>query len=508
MMPLIDTFNERFSDWTNALVEHLQISLLALLISVFIAVPLAVLLAKNKKVSELVLHIAGIFQTVPSLALLGLFIPFMGIGTVPAVSTLIIYSLFPILQNTITALRGIDPSLKEAATAFGMTRWEKLKKFEIPISMPVIMSGIRTSAVMIIGTATLAALIGAGGLGSFILLGIDRNNTSLILIGALSSAFLAIIFNLVLGYLEKARLRRIMAVFLAMIVGLVISFLPDLHMMPNQNQKEIIIAGKLGPEPEILSNMYKELIEDKSDITVTLKPNFGKTTFLYEALKSGDIDAYVEYTGTVTSSLLKNPVEVSNDPDEVYELAKTEINKQDQLAYLKPMLFQNTYALAVTRDLAEKYDLKTISDLNKVGPEVVAGFTLEFNDREDGYKGLQSLYGLNLNVKTMEPALRYQAISSGDIQIMDAYSTDSEIKEFDLVLLKDDKQLFPPYQGAPLLRNDVLEKYPELRAIFEELSGKITEEEMSEMNYQVKAQGKSAKEVAHDYLVSHQLISE
>ncbi|MDE7506367.1 ABC transporter permease, partial [Streptococcus agalactiae] len=141
------------------------------------------------------LQITGIFQTIPSLALLGLFIPFMGIGTVPAVVALIIYALFPILQNTVTALMQIDANLIEAATAFGMTRWERLKKFELALSMPVIISGIRTASVMIIGTATLASLIGAGGLGSFILLGIDRNNPSLILIGAISSAVLAIIFS-------------------------------------------------------------------------------------------------------------------------------------------------------------------------------------------------------------------------------------------------------------------------------------------------------------------------
>ena len=144
------------------------------------------------------------------MALLGLFIPIMGIGTLPALTALVIYAIFPILQNTITGLRGIDPSLEEAGIAFGMTKWERLKKFEIPLAMPVVMSGVRTSAVMIIGTATLAALIGAGGLGSFILLGIDRRNSSLILIGAISSAVLAILFNIVLKWMEKAKLRTIL----------------------------------------------------------------------------------------------------------------------------------------------------------------------------------------------------------------------------------------------------------------------------------------------------------
>lgn len=209
MTTLITTFQERFGDWTQSLIEHLQLSLLTLILATLIAIPLGIIISHYKKISHVVLQITGIFQTIPSLALLGLFIPFMGIGTVPAVVALIIYALFPILQNTVTALMQIDANLIEAATAFGMTRWERLKKFELALSMPVIISGIRTASVMIIGTATLASLIGAGGLGSFILLGIDRNNPSLILIGAISSAVLAIIFSGLIGLLEKARLRTI-----------------------------------------------------------------------------------------------------------------------------------------------------------------------------------------------------------------------------------------------------------------------------------------------------------
>lgn len=213
MSKLISTFQDRYSEWVTALGQHIQISLLALMMALFIAIPFAILLTKSKRWSEIFLQIIGVLQTIPSLALLGLFIPLMGIGTIPAVTALIIYAIFPIMANTITGLNGIEPSLLEAGTAFGMTRWEKLKKFELPLAMPVIMSGVRTSAVLIIGTATLAALIGAGGLGSFILLGIDRNNTSLILIGAISSAILAVIFNLLLKYLEHSSLKKLLLPF-------------------------------------------------------------------------------------------------------------------------------------------------------------------------------------------------------------------------------------------------------------------------------------------------------
>lgn len=504
MSKLLATFQERFGDWLTALGQHLQLSLLTLLLAIFLAVPLAIYLSTRKRASNWVLQVAGIFQTIPSMALLGLFIPIMGIGTLPALTALVIYAIFPILQNTITGLQGIDPILEEAGVAFGMTKWERLKKFEIPLAMPVIMSGIRTAAVMIIGTATLAALIGAGGLGSFILLGIDRNNASLILIGALSSAFLAIAFNLLLKWMEKAKLRTIFAAFAVMVLGLGASYTPSL--LPKPKKENLVIAGKLGPEPEILANMYKILIEENTDMTVTVKPNFGKTTFLYEALKKGDIAIYPEFTGTVTESLLKPAPQVGHDPGAVYQAARDGIKRQDDLALLKPMAYQNTYAVAVPRKIAQEYGLKTISDLKKVEGQLKAGFTLEFNDREDGNKGLQKVYGLNLQVSTMEPALRYQAIQSGDIQITDAYSTDAELARYDLVVLEDDKQLFPPYQGAPLMKEALLKKHPELEGILNKLAGKITEKQMSQMNYQVGVEGKSANQVARDFLVKEGVI--
>ena len=504
MSKLFATFQERFGDWLTALGQHLQLSLLTLLLAIFLAVPLAIYLSTRKRASNWVLQLAGIFQTIPSMALLGLFIPIMGIGTLPALTALVIYAIFPILQNTITGLQGIDPSLEEAGIAFGMTKWERLKKFEIPLAMPVIMSGIRTAAVMIIGTATLAALIGAGGLGSFILLGIDRNNASLILIGALSSAFLAIAFNLLLKWMEKAKLRTIFAAFAVMVIGLGVSYTPSL--LPKPKKENLVIAGKLGPEPEILANMYKILIEENTDMTVTVKPNFGKTTFLYEALKKGDIAIYPEFTGTVTESLLKPAPQVGHDPKAVYQAARDGIKKQDNLALLKPMAYQNTYAVAVPKKIAQEYDLKTISDLKKVEGQLKAGFTLEFNDREDGNKGLQKVYGLHLQVSTMEPALRYQVIQSGDIQITDAYSTDAELARYDLVVLEDDKQLFPPYQGAPLMKVELLKKHPELEAVLNKLAGKITADQMSQLNYQVGVEGKSAAKVARDFLVKEGLM--
>ncbi|MBO4111847.1 ABC transporter permease/substrate-binding protein [Streptococcus suis] len=502
-MNLFETFIERKDEWGMALFEHLRISLLALIIAIAIAVPLGLILSSKKRLTEWSLQITGIFQTIPSLALLGLFIPFMGIGTLPAVVALVIYAIFPILQGTLTGLGEIDPSLEEAATAFGMNKWEKLKKFKLALAMPILMSGIRTASIMIIGTATLAALVGAGGLGSFILLGIDRNDSALILIGAVSSAVLAVLFGYGIRLLQDKKPKTILLALLVTLFTVGASYVP----MLNFSTKQLVIAGKLGAEPEILINMYKLLIEDQTDIKVEIKPNFGKTSFLYEALKSGSIDIYPEYTGTITSTLLKNsPTDLSTNPEEVYAYAKEAILEQDGLMYLAPMAFQNTFALAVTEDYAQKNSIEKISDLAKVQQTAVAGFSLEFNDREDGNIGLKNLYNLQLNVKTMEPALRYEAIKSGNVQIIEAYSTDSKVVTYKLKILEDDKQLFPPYQAAPLLSKETLEKYPELEQVLGVLAGKISTEEMTRMNYAVDVEGKSAEQVAREYLEQEGLL--
>ncbi len=501
-MQLITVWIQRYDEWVQALFTHLQISMIALIFSMLIAIPLAIIIKKYQKLSEIVLQTTGIFQTIPSLAILGLLIPILGIGKIPAIITLAIYGVFPILQNTITGFYQIEKDYEEAATAFGMNFKEKLFRYQLPLALPVIVAGVRASAVMIIGTATLAALIGAGGLGSFILLGIDRNQMDLILIGAISAAVLAIMFNVIIKKMEKMKLKKMLVIFSILVIGSFSTLIPTM-----MNNKKIVIAGKLGSEPEILLHMYKYLIEEESDIHVEVKPNFGKTIFLYEALKNKSIDIYPEFSGTITSTLLKNNSFNSTDEKEVYTYAKDEIFKQDNLIYLKPMQYQNTYALAVKRVFAEKYNLKNISDLKKI-KDFKVGLSLEFNDRKDGGIGLKEKYGLDLDIVTMEPSLKYNALNNNQVDVVEVYSTDSEIKAYDLVLLNDDLKLFPPYQGAPLLRKETLDKYPKLEKILNKLENKISEIEMAEMNYLVKEEKQDASKVAYDYLVKNKLIGE
>ncbi|KRO08039.1 ABC-type proline glycine betaine transporter [Paucilactobacillus hokkaidonensis] len=489
----------------QALWQHLGISVISLLIAMAIAIPLAIWVEKHDRLANIMLQITSVLQTIPSLALLGLLIPFVGIGSVPAVIALVVYALLPIFQNTYIGIQEIDPSIEEAADAFGMSRMRKLVKVELPIAMPVIISGIRTALVMIIGTATLAALIGAGGLGTFILLGIDRNNTSLVLIGAIASAALALILSYLIHVLQRVKIRYSLITLAVILLGF-IGY--GSYKVIDQPADEVVIAGKLGSEPDILINMYKELIEDDSNVKVTLKPDFGKTSFLFSALRNNQIDIYPEFTGTVLESLVKvNSSETKNlSQQQTYQLAKRKLASQYHLKYLKPMKYNNTYALAVTKKFAEENGLKDISDLSGIQDKIKAGMTLEFIDRSDGLRGVKKLYGLTFTPQSMSPDLRYGALHDGKVNLVDAYSTDSQLRQYNLVTLKDNKNLFPAYQGAPLMSEKLAKKHPEIVTSLNKLSNKISEKQMREMNYQVNVLKRSPKTVAHEYLIQHHLL--
>ncbi|AOM83027.1 ABC transporter permease/substrate-binding protein [Salisediminibacterium beveridgei] len=495
----------------GALWEHIHMSLIALLISVFIAVPLAVILSYYRKGAEPVIGLTAVLQTIPSLALLGFLIPFIGIGTFPAIVALTAYALMPILRNTYTGIKGIDPSLMEASRGMGMTTFQQLYKVQLPLAMPTIMAGIRTAMVLIVGTATLAALIGAGGLGDLIMLGINRSNNYYILLGAIPAALLALILDAVLRFTEKRSLGTSIAP-IAIVVGVAIVIVSSPTVFRalqfNDAQEEIIIAGKMGAEPEIILNMYKILIEQDTDYKVVVEDGFGTTSFTFEALRAGDIDGYFEFTGTAIVNLL-NEEPISNEEGPAFEQARDGMYDEFGMVFLEPMDFQNTYAIAVREDFAEDNNLETIGDLRAVQDDVTAGFTFEFMDRADGYPGIQEAYDLDLgNVQGMDPGLRGDAVEADEVQVIDAYSTDSYMIRYSLVSLEDDKNVFPPFNGAPLFREDVLIAYPEIEDILNQLGGLVTEEEMLEMNYQVDEDDRNAEDVAREFLESEGLLQQ
>ena len=321
--------------------------------------------------------------------------------------------------------------------------------------------------------------------------------------GAIPAALLAVLFDFIFKQLEKLSLKKIL-IFLVLIIFACI--FGSVNSFNTVKKDKLIISGKLGSEPEILINMYKILIEENSNLKVELKPGLGKTSFVFNALKNGDIDIYPEFSGTAVFTFL-NETPVNNNAADVFTQAQKGMESKFKMIMLKPMSYNNTYAIAVSKKFADENNLKTISDLVKVKDKIKAGFTREFNDREDGYLGLKKLYNFEIpDIKEFEPKLRYVAVQSGDINLIDAYSTDAELAQYNMVVLKDDKHLFPPYQGSPMMREETLKKYPELKNILEKLSGKISDEEMSSMNYRVSVKGEKAEYVAREYLKNAGII--
>lgn len=488
-----------------ALGQHIEVALIATLITVLIAIPLAVALMNHRRAGEFVLQVASIIQTIPSLAILGLLIPLVGIGTVPAIIALVLYAIMPVFQSTYAGLTNIDPLLIEAADAMGVSRRYKLLRVQIPLAMPMILSGIRIGVVMIIGTATLAALICGGGLGTYILLGIQSNNNAALLIGALLAAALALVASWLIKLLSRLSLKRSL---IGLVALLVIGGGYGLHTAITPKPVTITIAGKMGGEPEILINLYRDLIQaDNPNVHVNVKRNFGGTSFLFKALQSRQIDIYPEFTGTVLQSLVKTKQTVSHNPQTAYQTSKTALAKQFNMTLLKPMAYQNGYGIAVTPQAAAKYHLKTIADLAQ-HPQLQAGFDPDFYQQHDGYPGLKKAYGLNFShVKTMEPSLRYHALDRGDLDVTDAYTTDPQIKQYHLVLLQDSQAFFPPYQGAPLMLTRFAKAHPQVVQSLNRIAGKISTKDMQQMNYQVTVQHQKAATVAKHYLQAHQLLN-
>lgn len=490
----------------SALGQHVALSLISILIAIVIAVPLAIVLRRHKHLAEFCLQITGIFQTIPSLALLGLLIPFVGIGTTPSIIALVVYAIMPIFQDAYSGLTSIDNSLEEAGHAFGLSYWQRLWIYELPLAMPMIVSGIRIATVLVIGTATLAALIGAGGLGTYILLGIETNNNSLLIIGAVLSALLALVFSGVIKLISKPSLKKMVIALITLLV-IICGGLGYHAYSSAQQAKNVVIAGKLGSEPDILIHMYKDLIHQQDPHQkITVKPNFGTTEFLINSLKSNRINIYPEFTGTVLESITKQPQLINRDPKVTYRIARDGLKRDFDMSYLKPMHYQNGYTLAVRKSFAEKYHLHTISDLKRIAPKLHAGFDPDFAKQRDGYPGVSKNYDLKFKYKTMSPAIRYKAIANDRVNIVDGYTTDPQIRQYHLQPLRDNHKFFPPYQGAPLMKQSFLSRHRSIKKALEKLSGHITDRQMQEMNYLVTIKHESAGKVARHYLLVHGLI--
>ncbi|WP_101909965.1 glycine betaine ABC transporter substrate-binding protein [Marasmitruncus massiliensis] len=270
--------------------------------------------------------------------------------------------------------------------------------------------------------------------------------------------------------------------------------------------KSVTIGSKDFGENIVIGEMMAQLVEAKTDLKVNRKLNMGGTFVCFEAIKNGDIDIYPEYTGTGLTAQLKR--DVISDPDEVYQIVSEEFDKQFGVKWLEPLGFNNTYTLAVTDQVYQEYGVETFSDLAKVSENLVFGADHEFFNRQDGYDGLVETYGLEFkgDPKKMNVALKYQAIGSGDMDVTDAYATDGPIKQYNLKVLTDDQKFFPPYYAAPIIRNETLEKYPELEDVLNSLAGKIDDAAMTELNYNIDVEGQDVETVAKEFLKGNGLL--
>ena len=474
-------------------------SALATLAAALIGLPLGIFLTRRKHLAGPILGLANVVQTIPSLALFGLLIPLPlvgGIGPKPAILALIVYAVLPILRNTYDGIRGVDPALRETADALGLTQVERLRLVEIPLAMPVILGGVRLAAVLSVGTATIAAAVGAGGLGTYVLRGIATVDTRLVLAGAIPAALLAVFVDAALGRL--ARSDRPMRSGLILILAGALSALALVDLRPTAPR--IVVGSKNFTESVLLGEIVAETLEARG-FEVIRRFNLGGAWLCHRALLSGDLDVYVEYTGTALMDIFKHPKET--DRSIVLASLKSDYEKTGLLA-LTPLGYENSFAFVIRKEDASRFGLARISDLQKVQAQFRLGMFGEFLERADGFPGLATAYGLKFTKAPteMDLGLLYQALESDRIDLAVGSTTDGLIAAKGFVVLEDDRRYFPPYDAIPVARAAVLAQHPGLREALDALAGRIDAASIRRLNFEVDGRKRDPREVAKDFIAS------
>ena len=498
-----------FKFFLNLTVEHILISLLAISIASLLGIILGIIISEYRKFSGLILGTVNILYTIPSIALLGFFITITGVGNTTALIALIIYALLPIIRSTYTGIITINPLIIEASEGMGSTKLQQLFKVKLPLALPVLMSGIRNMVTMTIALAGIASFVGAGGLGVAIYRGITTNNSAMTFLGSLLIAILALVFDFILGLIEKRLTNHKRVKYKInpklIILGLFIVIFGAYFSLNSKKDKTINIATKPMTEGYILGQMLTELIEQDTDLKVNITNGVGGgTSNIHPAIVKGEFDLYPEYTGTSWEAVLKK--EDSYDESKFDELQK-EYKEKYNLEYVNLYGFNNTYGLAVNKDIAEKYNLKTYSDLAKVSNNLIFGAEYDFFEREDGYKELQKVYNIDFKKKIdMDIGLKYQAMKDKKIDVMVIFTTDGQLVISDVVVLEDDKKMYPSYRAGTVVRSEILSEYPELKPVLEKLNNILDDKTMADLNYQVESEGKKPEDVAREYLQEKGLL--
>ena len=506
---LMKLLTEDFEFFTNLTIEHILISLLAISIASVLGIILGIIISEYRRFSGLILGTVNILYTIPSIALLGFFITITGVGNTTALIALIIYALLPIIRSTYTGIVTINPLIIEASEGMGSTKLQQLFKVKLPLALPVLMSGIRNMVTMTIALAGIASFVGAGGLGVAIYRGITTNNSAMTFLGSLLIAILALVFDFILGLIEKRLTNHKRVKYKInpklIILGLFIVIFGAYFSLNSKKDKTINIATKPMTEGYILGQMLTELIEQDTDLKVNITNGVGGgTSNIHPAIVKGEFDLYPEYTGTSWEAVLKK--EDSYDESKFDELQK-EYKEKYNLEYVNLYGFNNTYGLAVNKDIAEKYNLKTYSDLAKVSNNLIFGAEYDFFEREDGYKELQKVYNIDFKKKIdMDIGLKYQAMKDKKIDVMVIFTTDGQLAVSDVIVLEDDKKMYPSYRAGTVVRSEILSKYPELKAVLEKLNNILDDKTMADLNYQVESEGKKPEDVAREYLQEKGLL--
>lgn len=498
--------NARLAEQLQLLPEllshHLQLTLIALGIGIALSIPAALLAVRFAVIRGPLLTAAGVVQTIPSLALLALMVPLLGmIGFVPAMIALILYSILPILRNTVTGILAVDPALIEAARGVGMTGWQMMRRVQLPLAAPVIIAGIRTATVWVVGIATLSTPVGAKSLGNYIFGGLQTQNQVAVIVGCVSAAVLAVVLDLLIRLLELSAERRSRAMGLTAAATLGAVLLAGLWPLARNagaaigGNHRVVVASKTFTEQYILADVIATRLQS-SGFDVDKKPGMG-SKILFDSLANGSVDCYVDYSGTIWATVMKR--EQISDRNAVMSGIVEWLRNEHGIVCLGRLGFENTYALAMPRARAEELGIRTIDDLQTRAATMKIGGDYEFFSRDE-WKTVQQEYGLQFaETVALNGALMYSAAKEGLVDLVVAFSTDGRIAAYDLVVLEDTKGAFPPYDAVLLLSRDAARDSKLVDALTP-LIDSIDDDAMRNANKLVDLDGRSTGDAARELL--------
>jgi osmoprotectant transport system permease protein len=508
-MSVLEFWRAHSAELAGLLWQHLILVGISTGVAIAAGIPIGVLAARYPRAGAPIVWLVNVAQTIPSLAMFGFLLPLPligGLGGRVAITVLTLYALLPIIRTTVAGMRSIDPALVEAATSLGMTPRQRLARVELPLALPSIVAGIRVASVIGVGTATIAAAVGAGGLGEYIFRGLSMLEPTVVLAGAIPAALLALTFDGGLTVLERllrsALARGRVAVVLRSVAAaaVVATIAVGVSLALTRSDPSVIRVGsKNFTEQIVLGELIASLIETRTSLRVERRLNLGGTFICDRALRSGDIDLYVEYSGTAHTAIFHQTPDT--DPKAVFEAVRQRYAGAG-VTLFEPLGFENTFAILVRGEDARRLNLKTIADAAPHSTAWQAGFGYEFLQRADGYPGLAKAYGLRFAgpPRAMDLSLIYRALAQKQVDLIAGDATSGLIEGYDLFMLEDNLRYFPPYDAAIVARSATLLAHPELRQVLQSLSGRITASDMRRMNHAVDVERQDAAAVAKAFL--------